>query len=258
MLRGVVDRARVLGVFQAGKRGFENSIPILRRFAELGQCKTVNCDEEGTVTPENSCNNGCTFEHGMQTRLSLTLMTVDVAGSKVAATLACIGLVFTVWCACHMTNTCSADYYEGFGRPRRGTPHPFNLCFDQINLIRKHIGIETYFVVLACYLNERMKEEGGADYISAGSPEITGGELQSAVGLCDLPMDSRWQSIQLCTGMLISERVVILNPYLIPWLSRAGITDLTVRGMLILGNTASQVSPPPPPPLTPLTTISHD
>lgn len=83
MVRGVVDRARMFGVFQAGKRGAENAIPIKARMEELGQCESVDCVEIGTVTPENPCDKGCTFEHGTaNVTTSLTLMTVDVAGGK--------------------------------------------------------------------------------------------------------------------------------------------------------------------------------
>ena len=187
-----------------------------------------------------------------------------------AASLACLGLLFTVWCACHCANTCSGCYSEGFGPPKRGSAHPFNVLFEVFHLIRNKIGVSIYFVITAAYLNKLMKEAGGEAYVAAGSPTVTGGGLQKGVGkkLGDTPMDMRWESIQKGALSLLSSTPIIVDPFVLPWLvcsshplsphplpdlnatrlpnlnsvydcpqaqAKAGITDVSLIALIILG-----------------------
>jgi len=185
MLRGVAQRARLLACLQAGKRGVENVAVILERLKSLGICSDVICDKKGEVSPDNACANDCTFVHGLQSSKSVTLMTVDVAGGKVSYDLVCIGLLFTIWCACHTASTLSSLFNLGWGKAIHGRVHPFNLCYNVVHTIRHHVGIDVTFVILATYLNLMMAKAGGDEYVRAGSPQLRGKDIQSAMGKVD-------------------------------------------------------------------------
>lgn len=88
-------------------------------------------------------------------------MVCDGGGRKIAELLATLGLVFIVVCECHNLNKMAEQYSVGFGEASTGSIHPYNLCFELVNLVRNTCGIEMFFFILAAHINQKFREHPG-------------------------------------------------------------------------------------------------
>ena len=111
----------------------------------IGSGETAKEGRENTYVLMNQLEQADLTELSDGTPVRLTLMIVDQAGGKTAATLYLYGLIFVIWCDMHCISLVSEQQKVAFGAVSQGTDHgtqlPPSVTCTGIGLLCMHCDV---------------------------------------------------------------------------------------------------------------------